>query len=92
MLDAAKRLSADLTAEGNPGDGLVIFSRLVSDPGMRHVWRTLYKKKRHHYEATDEFYYPATVTMRTAAKICRQRADELSKPGRRKQRTRGKIS
>jgi hypothetical protein len=81
VIHTAKQLHSWLASEENPVEARKLWSRLVFDSRMKHVWAELYKKKRIHHKVTEEFLYPACLTNASDAVRKRRRAVELREKG-----------
>jgi hypothetical protein len=82
VADAALRLHAELAAEDKSENGLTVLSRLISDRRMKAVWKVLYQRDRdENYRPTENFEYPAVMTMKSSAAKHRQQARVLRERG-----------
>ena len=69
--EVANDLHGELAAEKDPTAALEIWSRLVSDLRMKHVWAEIYKKRR---DTNRMFMYPARLTNASNAAAFREQA------------------
>ncbi len=81
VVDEAKRLFANISAQTDQAKATEVLKRLTSDPDMKRAWAELYKKKRFNNEPTDDFLHPACVKDTAVATKHEEQARRLRKKG-----------